>query len=365
MIMIALINCSPQIYIYGVSAGSSELGTFHSPFLEECTCGNGYSVKTRSGTDNLNCKNDGIGNCDYTTFGCSTNSTDTYENKIDSYGRLITDRTVTEQGGANGSLIVEGDCPPENYNFVGKRDYLWKNGVTQKLISTLTYAFPCDPDNFNNSPWYGSCGGGDLKSESCSFRRYSSNADPGCNESCGLSAQSLTAIENLNGLQTLEQRYSVYAVQISNKIFELVKNNSPHSDGIGGITQCGDGAKDDCWGIVESIFFSPDINGCNASNSQIALKVAVSSEDFSKKYASIKGKVILYSGGTGGKTPCCNDDFDGTIENEYSFNLDGSSNFTPNGLELSAQDLGSLNSANYNESVTFNICVSIEKIKFL
>lgn len=357
-------TCAPPIlFIYGLTAGSNNAGQFHEPFLGECPCGGGYGLKTIQQSQKSECLADGYGNGDFTTFNCSTTYTNKYTNKIDSYGRLITDQEITDSGGANGSLIAgtldPGSCYPENYRLIGKRNIKIKNGETINNTNYLKYTFPCDPDNFNNSPWYGSCAtAGEYSSETCNSRS-STFSDEQCDE-----GYIITSVkEKLDNYKSLQDRYNGYVKAATNKIFTLIKDNKLHSDGAGGVIKCGSGGKDDCWSPVESISFPPDINGCTAGNSRIALKIATYQLNFSKRYKSISGKVILYDGGTPGTTPCCSDNFNGTIEAQYSFTLKGSNNFNPNGLELAASDLGELNSADYN-GASFSICISIDKIEF-
>lgn len=360
-------SCAPpQLFIYGLTAGSDNAGLLHEPFLGgECPCGGGYGMKTIQQLQDYQCLADGYGNGDRTTFNCSTVYTNKYTNKIDSYGRLITDQEITDSGGANGSLIVgtldSGPCYPENYKLIGKRNIKIINGEAVNNTNFLEYTFPCqEGSDPARSPWYGSCAtAGEYDSETCDSRS-SAFSEEQCDEGyIGTSVK-----EKLSNYQSLQDRYNSYIKPATNKIFTLKKNNSLHSNGGGGVIRCGSGGKDDCWSTVESIYFPPDIDGCTAGNSRIALRVATYQENFSKTYKSIGGKVILYDGGIPGTTPCCNNNFNGTIGAQYSFTLIGSNNFNPNGLALTASNLGELNSADYNGEA-FSICISIDKIEFL
>lgn len=352
-----------DLYIYAVSASSSELGTFYDPYLPECGCTK-YAARNISNISMLNCTNNNDNSKEQ--FNCGTAGSDYFDNYVDGYGRLLTNHYAAENGSGNGSYTKPGECPLENYTFVGKLKYYWKNGVTEELINTLTYTFPCDPENYNVSPWYGGCGGGTTSEVTCN--RTVDDYDTECGENKSGNTKG-HHILTLSADQSLQDRYDAFAKNISNKIFSLKKTNQQHHIGGGNIGVCESGGVDDCWSIISEIGFSaPDVQEeyCTASNYQIALKIAISSEDFTKKgYASIKGKVRLYTGGTGGKTPCCSDDFDGTILEEYNFTLNGQNNFNPNNIKLNAQDLGELNSADYFEDMSISICITITEIQFL
>lgn len=357
-------KCQPtDLYIYAVLAGSNELGTFYDPYLEECGCVK-YAARNISNISTLNCTDNNNGSTE--TYSCGTAGSDYFDNYVDGYGRLLTDHYAADNGSANGSYKKPGECPLENYTFVGKLKYRWKNGVTEELISALKYTFPCDPTNYNNSPWYGGCGGGTTSQVECNRIVDDYDMECGENKSGNMKGHHILT---LSANESLAARYNNFAKNISNKIFNLKKTNQLHHIGGGIIGLCGSGAVDDCWSAISDINFSaPDIQEsyCTAGNYQIALKIAISSEDFTEKgYASIKGTVRLYNGGTDGKTPCCNVDFDGTILQEYPFTLNGENNFNPNNIKLNAQDLGELNSADYFEDINVGICISITEIKFL
>jgi hypothetical protein len=359
-------TCGPILDIYHITVGSDNLGTLHEPFLQNCGCTK-YINRTINATKSELCIGDGVGNCDQTQFSCSTTYNQEYKNIVDEYGRLILTDTITERGSANGFLIVEGNCPPENYVLNGIRNFKQVNGQILQYQTELFYTYPCGGEN-SSGPWYGSCAtAADWDSESCNTLTYQENNDnPSC--VCGGSNFSANVIYSLNGSMTLQQRYTSFAKTISDKLMILVPINSPHSDVLGNITTCGNGKRDDCWEIfANSISFMPDIDepSCTAGNTQIKLKIATYAQDFLKKYSTIGGTVYVYAGGTGGKTPCCNQDFDGLIEKSYDFKINGDNNFNPNGLELTADDLGILNSKDYSEAVTFNVCVSVKSIKFL
>ena len=352
-----------DLYIYAVSAYSNELGTYYDPYSEGCGCTK-YAARNIDNISMLSCTNDNNNSTE--TYSCNSAPSDYFDNYVDVHGRLLTDHYASDRGTANGSYKEPGECPLGNYTFVGKLKYRWKNEVTEELINTLTYTFPCDPDSNNVSPWYGVCGGGTTSEVTCN--RIVDDYDTGCGENKSGNMKG-HHILTLSANADLETRYNNFAKNISNIIFNLKKTNKSHHIGGGIIGLCGSGRVDDCWSIISGIGFSaPDVQElyCTGSNYQIALKIAISSEDFIEKgYAYIKGKVILYSGGTGGKTPCCNDDFDGTPLGEYTFTLNGENNFNPNNIKLNAQDLGELNSADYFENMSISICITITEIQFL
>lgn len=145
---------------------------------------------------------------------------------------------------------------------------------------------------------------------------------------------------------------------VSKKIRIFENNESQNCDG----DKCGTGEKDDCWstgsfGIVEK----PSV--CRAK-----YKVYVEKEPFKKSYKSISGQLILYIPSEQdieqGRTPCCNDDFSGTILQTNGFSINGSQTFKK---DYVSSDAGNSDSSSFQNHIGegVGICIKITAVSFL
>jgi hypothetical protein len=144
----------------------------------------------------------------------------------------------------------------------------------------------------------------------------------------------------------------------------LLESNGPQNCQNG---KCGDGKKDDCWGITSSFSITDnnlDDPSANSTTSQkLKFKIAAPKEGFDEKYKSISGRVIFYYGGTEGKTPCCDDDFDGTIVEEKSYSISSGPTFKDDYFAVDCGDFDNDNQSLVGE--TINICYTVDNISFI
>jgi hypothetical protein len=106
-----------------------------------------------------------------------------------------------------------------------------------------------------------------------------------------------------------------------------------------------------------------DPEALSTTSQLLKFKISAIKEGFDKKYKSISGTVKFYYGGTEGKTPCCNDDFDGTVVKQAGYSISAGSTFKNGYL---ASDAGDFN--NDDQSLvgqTINICYIIDSVSFI
>lgn len=132
-------------------------------------------------------------------------------------------------------------------------------------------------------------------------------------------------------------------------------------------TKCGAGKKDDCWDGAGSFSITDnnldDPNADSTTAQKLKFKIAALKEGFEKIYQRISGKVAFYYGGTDGKTPCCNADFDGVVVKEAGFSISaGSSTFKD---DYFAIDCGEFDNSDQTlVGQTINICYTVDNISF-
>jgi hypothetical protein len=165
---------------------------------------------------------------------------------------------------------------------------------------------------------------------------------------------------NGQGSKSFIQTYSNEAPSnepepIVNKQISKLKTNN-----FGAACKCGEGRKDDCWGAFGSFTFADP----TVTISKAALKIGVIKEGFNKKYQSVGGTVKFYIPSEQdieeGRTPCCNDDFSGTVVTSKGFSLGGSS--FKEGAYL-ATDIGQLSTGPIGQTVV--ACIEITSVSFI
>lgn len=178
---------------------------------------------------------------------------------------------------------------------------------------------------------------------------------------CGATTQCTDSTTYTN-LKDLQFFYGLCQSSVSTKINIFKNNNAQNCDG----TTCGEG-KDACWGaagsfsIVDNNLDDPNAN--STTSQKLKFKIATPKEGFDKKYKSISGRVIFYYGGTGGKTPCCDDDFDGTIAEERSYSISAGSTFKDDYFAIDCGEFDNDDQSLVGE--TINICYTVDNIEFI
>ena len=152
------------------------------------------------------------------------------------------------------------------------------------------------------------------------------------------------------------------AKQIVNIKIQILEENKPQNCNEG---TCGEG-KDACWGSASSFSITDnnldDSNAASTTAQKLKFKIAASKQGFDKTYKSVSGKVKFYYGGTGGKTPCCDDDFDGTVVKETGYSISAGSTFKNDYFASDAGDFDNDDQSHVGE--TISICYTVDNISF-
>jgi hypothetical protein len=150
----------------------------------------------------------------------------------------------------------------------------------------------------------------------------------------------------------------------ASKKADILKDNKPQN--CAGTT-CGEG-KDACWALYTGPYFFitdnnlDDPNANSTTAQKLKFKVATIKEGFDKTYKSVSGKVKFYYGGTDGKTPCCNDDFDGTVVKEGGYSISAGSTFKDYLLASDGVDLDNSDQSAVGQNIY--VCTTIDNISF-
>jgi hypothetical protein len=163
--------------------------------------------------------------------------------------------------------------------------------------------------------------------------------------------------------KNLEFFYGLAQSSASKKV-DILKDNKPQN--CAGTT-CGEG-KDACWQLYTAPYFFitdnnlDDPNANSTTSQKLKFKVTVLKEGFDKTYKSVSGTVKFYYGGTGGKNPCCNDDFDGTVVKEGGYSISTDSTFKNNLLASDGVDLDNSDQSAVGQNIY--VCTTIDNISF-
>jgi len=168
----------------------------------------------------------------------------------------------------------------------------------------------------------------------------------------------------LSSLIEIEEIYGYCTSSVSTKIGILENNQPQNCDG----DTCEGEGKDACWGgggcfsIADNNLDDPEAMSTTAE--KLKFKIATLKEGFDKKYKSVSGTVNFYYGGTGGKTPCCDDDFDGTVVQSAGYSISAGSTFK-NDYFASSVIATFTNSDQSYVGETICPCYTIDSVSFI
>jgi len=165
----------------------------------------------------------------------------------------------------------------------------------------------------------------------------------------------------------LKDIYALVQSSVSTKI-KIYENNQPHNcaEAI-----CGDGGKDDCWGGAGSFQIADnnldDPAATSTTAQKLKFKIGTRKEEFNKEYKSVSGKIKFYiqseKDAEEGRTPCCNDDFSGTVVKEQDYSISAGETFKN---DYFASDAGDFDNNDQSQvGKTINICYTIKNVSFI
>ena len=175
-----------------------------------------------------------------------------------------------------------------------------------------------------------------------------------------------TTTTSINEKKDLSFFYNLCQSSVSTKIGILEANQPQNCAG----TTCGEG-KDACWGAASSFSITDNNLDDPNANSTIAqklkFKIGTLKEGFEKEYKSVSGKVKFYIPSSEDveedRTPCCSDDFSGTVVKEAGYSISAGSTFKNDYLASDAGDFDNTDQSRAGE--TINICYTIDNVSFM
>jgi hypothetical protein len=161
--------------------------------------------------------------------------------------------------------------------------------------------------------------------------------------------------------------YGLCQSSVSTKIGLLEANQPQNCAG----TTCGEG-KDACWGAAGGCFGISDNNlddpdASSTTAQKLKFKIATIKEGFDETYKSVSGKVKFYipteQDIEEGRTPCCNDDFSGTVVKETGYSISAGSTFKNDYLASNAGDFDNSNQSYVGQSIC--PCITVDSVSFI
>jgi hypothetical protein len=202
-----------------------------------------------------------------------------------------------------------------------------------------------------------------LDPQDCTSSSNETNETLTCSYSleCGATTQ-CTDSTTYSNLKDLQFFYDLCKSSVSTKIGILGLNQKQNCAG----TTCGED-KDACWGVFNGSFSIADNNlddpnATSTTSQKLKFKIGTIKEGFDKTYKTVSGKVKFYYGGTDGKTPCCNEDFDGTVVKEADYSISAGPTFKNDYLASDSGDFDNSDQGLVGE--TIGICYTIDNIKY-
>ena len=189
------------------------------------------------------------------------------------------------------------------------------------------------------------------------------NCPPSCCNVDYLDGQRMTATSSdsnasmsLSGLTNKDFFYGLAKQSVDTKT-GISKENKPRNCKE---DLCGSGGKDDCWGTGGNLYLPSKPTAIKA-----LIKIAAPKEEFDKEYKSVSGKGIFYIPSEEdieeGRTPCCNDDFSGTVVKEQGYGISAGPTFKE---DYYAADGGEVTNESL-EDEQLSYCYTIDNISFL
>lgn len=345
--------CAPSLSFFGLEASTSLNKIGYSCLTNDgsggCKVFSSSNMRAKAQASETatweGCNDSGSNSCSDWSYSRSRSF---YIYNVDEYGNLETDIESQSEGDSSCSC---GGCI--SVICLNDEDCTCSQSPESTVVSTCTEN-STDSSNTVNQICTGKC---------CPL------VDPGCSgpdldstlDQTFISSDSTT----LSGEKSLSFFYGLARSSANKKYTILRSNGAQNANG----DKCGNGGQDDCWGgggcfgiSDNNLDVSPE--PCGTTAQKIAFKIATLKEGFDKKYKSVSGKVKFYYGGTEGKTPCCNDDFDGTVVKETGFSISASSStFKDDYLASDAGDIDNSDQSHVGETIC--PCYTIDNASFL
>jgi hypothetical protein len=358
-------NCGPALTLWVIS-------TFTSQSKVGFTCLNGessnnrYASKSSSGgrsshnTDNFICENVGSSRS-YSSF-------ESYSYKVDKFGIIA----IGINANTNGTLTFDGSVGCEEPEDVSGTDNYFYQSIAKKNSCEEDYV--TSAGDFGGMPGILYCpppsaGAGDCNNNiSCTTSTSNSSAQSSSSFQDYYSNSSLNKNikTSLNDVKNLQFFYGLCQSSVSTKIGILEANQPQNCVG----TTCGED-KDACWGLFYPFSIADnnldDPNAMSTTAQKLKFKISTPEEGFDKTYKSVSGKVKLYIPSEQdieeGRTPCCNDDFSGTVVKETGYSISAGGIFKQYYFAANAGDFDNNDQSHVGQTIV--ACATIDNVSFI
>jgi hypothetical protein len=281
-------------------------------------------------------------------------------------GTISTNKQPFEEETSSNSGTI--DCGPGpgrvwggscNSRSVGASQYSCYESSSEDVSCTTSTTTSTGSDSLNNAMLY-LCGG--LYARTLECRTDPSNLS--CYRAMLYSKSrnyNTSNVTNISNDKDLDFFFGIAVSSVNTKIDIYEFNKPQNSNG----DNCGEG-KDACWEGAGSFQIADnnldDPNATSTTAQKLKFKIGTPKEEFNKEYKSVSGKVYFYYDGDG-KTPCCDEDFDGTVVKEQDYSISAGETFKN---DYFASDAGDFD--NNDQSLvgkTINICYTIDNVSFI
>lgn len=365
----ACASCAPSFFLFYIETSTSQSKVGHG-------CINGdpsndpFASKIGSGGSNYSASDNVI--CLSYNESISYSHKETYSYILDEFGFIAIGINALISMNLNAGGEEGCDDPPTDltnnqsysYKSIAKKNSCEEDQVTQNgNLGNIPGSLYCSPPAVQSFGCNSSCDRNDSCTVSASSNYFQCSAS--FEDYWARDNQSENIRFSLSESKNLSFFYDLCKSSVSTKIGILETNQPQNCNG----DTCGEG-KDACWGAYVAEYFSLNDNNlddpeANTTTSQkLSFKMATIKEGFDKTYKSVSGKLKFYYGGTDGKTPCCDDDFDGTVLKEAGFSISaGSSTFkdiylASDGVNIDNNDQSAVGQA-------IRICSTINDVSFI
>jgi hypothetical protein len=353
------LNCGPGLALFSVSASANVPTPPACPeYLNESYSGS----KSYNGSTTYACNPPfAFGPCSYVGSYNASTSASTVTTVTESEGlttiTTIYSFTSSTQGSTNDTCANRNPVPDSIFDCTNTESSTSITKIDSCGNSTSSYSStynPCLEGGFVVD-WVGGCYNTDGSTcetnTTCDKVTVKSTKGPGTTfcKSYGM------GIMQSQRVKTNEKEYDKPESIVDKQISKLKTNNLPAG------CNCGEG-KDACWGAFSSF----TIANPTVTISKAALKIGVIKEGFNKEYKSVGGTVKFYIPSSEDveedRTPCCSDDFSGTVVKEVGYSLGGSD--FKEGAFL-ATDIGELSNTSGPVGGIVVACITIDDVSFI
>jgi hypothetical protein len=366
-------SCAPGLVLFSIEASTSQSKVGFGCLSGSSNDRTYYKIKTANGSENFSESDSNI-ICYKYNLSLNYSEMQSYSFIVDKFGFIAIGLNALIQmnfneGGTEGCEEPVTDLTNNGsyfYQSVAKKNACEEDQVTTYgELGNIPGSLYCTP---SNGPFVPGCNENCQAFDGC--ERNGSNHSSSCYaEFDGKSVRS-NGSKNVNSQVFSSLDWDLLfdlTKQSTTKKLEVLKNNQPQN--CNGDT-CGEG-KDACWGGGGCFGISDnnldDLEANTTTSQKLKFKIGTAKEGFDKTYKSVSGKVKFYISSEEdieeGRTPCCNDDFSGTVVKETGYSISAGSTFKNDYLASDAGDFDNNDQSHVGETIC--PCYTIDSVSFI